>query len=114
MTNIKSSKPAGVDKLSGRFFKNGTNILVKPISAVTNYRPISLLPSILKIIERVILTKQMRYYQMKIYNYQSGFQGDHSKNLCLSFLTNKVLKGFDEGLFTRMILVDLHRRHLTL
>ena len=68
-----------------------------------------MLPSILKIIERVILTKQMRYYQMKIYNYQSGFQGDHSKNLCLSFLTNKVLKGFDEGLFTRMILVDLQK-----
>ena len=46
---------------------------------------------------------------MKIYNYQSHFRGNHSKNLCLSFLTNKVLKGFDEGLFTRMILVDLQK-----
>ena len=26
MTNIKSSKAAGVDKLSGRFLKDGTNI----------------------------------------------------------------------------------------
>ena len=85
MTNIESSKAAGVDKLSGRFLKDGANILAKPISALCNlsisqgvfpsackvaklkpifkkgkktdtsdYRPISLLPSILKIIERVI------------------------------------------------------------
>ena len=36
MTNIESSKSAGVDKLTGRFLKDGTNILVKPISAVLN------------------------------------------------------------------------------
>ena len=36
MTNIESSKSAGVDKLTGRFLKDGTNILVKHISAVLN------------------------------------------------------------------------------
>ena len=85
MTNIESSKAAGVDKLSGRFLKDGANILAKPISALcnlsisegvfpnackvaklkpifkkgtepdpSNNRPISLLPSISKIVERVI------------------------------------------------------------
>ena len=85
MTNIESSKAAGVDKLSGRFLKDGANILAKPISALcnlsisqgvfpsackvaklklifkngkktdsSNYRRISLLPSISKITERVI------------------------------------------------------------
>ena len=33
-----------------------------------------------------------------LYNYQSGFQGNHSTSLCLSFLTDNVLKGFDEGI----------------
>ena len=33
MINIKSSKAAGVDELSGKFLKDGTNTLVKPISA---------------------------------------------------------------------------------
>ena len=36
MTNIESSKSAGVDKLTGRFLKDDTNILVKHISAVLN------------------------------------------------------------------------------
>ena len=32
---------------------------------------------------------------------------NHSTNLCLSFLTYKILKSFDEGLLTEMILIDL-------
>ena len=36
MTNIESSKAAGVDKLSGRFLNDGANILSKPISALCN------------------------------------------------------------------------------
>ena len=34
MQGIKRCKAAGVDKLSGRFFKDGTNISVKPVSAL--------------------------------------------------------------------------------
>ena len=36
MANIESSKAAGIDKLPGRFFKDGANILAKPISALCN------------------------------------------------------------------------------
>ena len=36
MTNIGSSKAAGVDKLSCRCLQNGTNIILKPISALCN------------------------------------------------------------------------------
>ena len=36
MTNIESSKGAGVDKLFGRFLKDGANILAKPISELCN------------------------------------------------------------------------------
>ena len=77
----------------------------------SNYRPISLLPSLPKIIERVIhdQTNSSLSKEDILYNYQSGFQGNHSRNLCLSFFTDKVLKGFDESLLTGMILTDLQK-----
>ena len=142
MTNIESSKAAAVDKLSGRFLKDGANILAKTISALcnlsisqgvfpsackvaklkpifkmgkktdpSNYRPISLLPSISKIIERVIHDQKNAFLSDEdiLYTYQSGFRGNHSTNLCLSFLTDKILKAIDEGLSTGMILIDLQK-----
>ena len=123
MTNIESSKPAGVDKLFGRFSKTRSALCnlsisqgvfpsackvekLKPIfkkgkkTDPSNCRPISLLPSISKIIERVIHDQTNAFLSDEdiLYNYQSGFRGNHSTNLCLSFLTDKILKGFDEGL----------------
>ena len=41
--------------------------------------------------------------------YQSGFRTKHSTNLCLSYLNDKILKGFDNDLFTGMILIDLQK-----
>ena len=70
-----------------------------------------MLPSISKIIERVIhyQTNAFLSDEDRLYNYQSGFQGNHSTNLCLSFLADKMLKGFDKGLLTGMILIDLQK-----
>ena len=70
-----------------------------------------MLTSILKIIERVI-HDQINAFLLDediLYNYQSSFRGNHSTNLCLPFLTDKILKGFDEGLLTGMILIDLQK-----
>ena len=44
-----------------------------------------------------------------LYNYQSGFRANLSTNHCLSFLTDNILEGFNEGLLTGMILIDLQR-----
>ena len=44
-----------------------------------------------------------------LYKYQSGFRTKHSTDLCLSYLNDKILKGFDNGLFTVMILIDLQK-----
>ena len=137
MENIEISKASGIDKLPGRFLKDSAKILSKPISEIcnlsifhgiflaklkpifkkskkvdpSNYRPILLLPLISKIIEKVVHNQTNEFLSAnKIsYNYQSGFITNHSTNLCLSFLTDKILKGFDEGLLTGMILIDLQK-----
>ena len=44
-----------------------------------------------------------------LYKYQSGLRTKHSPDLCLSYLNDKILKGFDNGLFTVMILIDLKK-----
>ena len=44
-----------------------------------------------------------------LYKYQSGFRKNHSTNTCLSHLSNKILQGFDEGMVTGMILIDLQK-----
>ena len=36
MQDIKSFKAAGIDKLSGKFLKDGTDILAKRVSALCN------------------------------------------------------------------------------
>ena len=76
-----------------------------------NFRPISLLPLISKVIERIVYDQVDNFLLQNniLYNYQSGFRKNHSTNLCLSFLNDKILKGFDEGLFTGMILIDLQK-----
>ena len=44
-----------------------------------------------------------------LYNFQSGFRPNHSKSLCLAYLADKILKGFDEGFLTGMILIDFQK-----
>ena len=44
-----------------------------------------------------------------LYKYQSGFRKHHSTDTCLSYLTDKVKIGFEEGLLTGMVLIDLQK-----
>ena len=103
LTNIQSCKAVGVDRFSGRFLKDGANILVKPISALCNLsisqgvfpnacKVAKLKPIIKKeketdhpttgqsycfhqfqMTKQTNTTKQMSFYWVKIYYYQSGF-----------------------------------------
>ena len=74
-----------------------------------NFRPISLLPLISKVIEKIVYDQVDNFLLQNniLYNYQSGFNKNHSTDLCFSFLNDKILKGFDKGLFTGVILTDL-------
>ena len=140
ITNILNA--AGIDNLSGRFLKDGSRVLSKPISELcnlsiklgsfpdsckiaklkpifkkgsktnpSNYRPISLLPLISKIIGKLTHEQTSSFLSNNeiLYNYQSGFQKNHSTDSCLTVLHDKIMKGFDKGLMTGMILIHLQK-----
>ena len=78
---------------------------------LSNYRPISLLPFLSKVFERVVLNQAEEFLALNkvLYDFQSCFGKNHSTDTCLSFLNDKMLKGFDDGLVTGMILIDLQK-----
>jgi retron-type reverse transcriptase len=76
-----------------------------------NYRPISLLPLVSKIFEKIVHDQTQKYLKDNqiLYKYQSGFRSGHSTDTCLAYLNNFILRGFDQGLVTGMILIDLQK-----
>ena len=42
-------------------------------------------------------------------NFNQDFERNHSSDFFLSCLTDKISNGFDSGLLTGMILIDLHK-----
>ena len=68
-------------------------------------------PIVSKIIQKVIHDQTMNYLTENsiLYIHQSGFQKNHSTDTSLVYLTDKILTGFDSGLLTGMILIDLQK-----
>ena len=86
-------------------FKKGSTTLPK------NYRPISLLPIISKIIERVIHDQTQTFLNENkiLLKFQLGFRQNYSTDSCLSYLSHKITTGFESGLHTGIKLIDLQK-----
>ena len=74
-----------------------------------NFRPISILLILSKIIEKVIHSQTMNCLTENniLYSYQSGFCKNHLTDTSFAHLMDRILKGFDSGLLNGMILIDL-------
>ena len=82
-----------------------------PKSDPSNYRPISVLPVLSKIIEKHI-TKHIFAYLSKydiLHKSQSGFRKNHSCNTALISLLDEWLKNIDKGEITGAIFFDLRK-----
>ena len=62
-------------------------------------------------LERIVheQTKEFLDKHKIFYKFQSGFRKNHSTDFCLSYLTDKISKGFDSGLLTEIILIELQK-----
>ena len=102
LKNTNVSETAGLDRFSyhlnlsitsGKFLDSYKIVKLKPIykkgslTEASNYRPISLLPLISKVIEKVIHDQTSAFLNSRhfLYNYQSGFRKNHSTDFCLLF-----------------------------
>ena len=104
ITSGKSPDSCKIAKLKP-IYKKGS------LTEGSNYWPLALLPLISKVMEKVIHDQTSAFLNSRnlLYSYQSGFRKNHSTDYCLSFLNDKILKGFDKGLITGMILIDLQK-----
>ena len=87
-----------------------------PKTDPANYRPISVLPVFVKILERAVHNMVYSYLQENklLSVYQSGFRPLHSISTCLIDVTNKLLHNMDKGLLTGSVFIDLSKSFDTL
>ena len=76
-----------------------------------NYRPVSLLLLVSKVIEKVIHNQTEIFLNKNKVSYkcQSGVRKSFSTNSCLTLLTDKTNKCFESGKYTGLILIDLQK-----
>ena len=78
---------------------------------VSNYRPISILTSTSKIMEKII-HEQVESYLVKnniLFEFQSGFRHKYSTNTCLIHLTDYIKHELSLGRYVGMVLIDLRK-----
>ena len=76
-----------------------------------NYRPISVLPVLSRLFEKLIYDQLYQYLERGgfLTSDQSGFRALHSSTTCLLKCTDDWYSGMDEGLFTGLISIDLKK-----
>ena len=76
-----------------------------------NYRPISVLPTISKVLERVVHTQLYDFLAKEklLSPYQCGFRKGHSTELAVLSFTDSIRRSMDQGLLTGAVFIDLRK-----
>ena len=76
-----------------------------------NYRPVSILSTVSKILERAVHIQLEIYLKENdlFYKFQSGFRTSFSTDTCLTYLTDYIRHVMDNGLYTGMVMIDLQK-----
>ena len=79
------------------------------VMEVSNYRPVSVLPSISKIFEKAVVSQLNDYFDGIFSDFLSGFRSRHSCETVLLRLTENIRKSLDEGKVVCVLVTDLSR-----
>ena len=75
----------------------------------TNYRPISILPNLSKVYERLMYNQIFPYFYSVFSKFQYGFRKSFNAQHCLLAIVEKWRKTLDEGGATGTVLTDLSK-----
>ena len=80
-------------------------------SEVSNYRPVSILPQLSKIIEKLFEIRLRRYIDEKgfLFKGQYGFRKNHSTNLALNEMVNMIVDALDNKMYSIGVFIDLKK-----
>ncbi|PFX13880.1 putative RNA-directed DNA polymerase from transposon X-element [Stylophora pistillata] len=86
-------------------FKNGKR------NEESNYRPISVLPLVSKIMERAIQVQLVNFLEANevLSVYQSGFRKGHSTETAVTYPTDQILEHVDKQQMTGSVFIDLKK-----
>ena len=86
-------------------FKSGNKQLVN------NYRPISLLPCLSKVFEKLIKTRFLKFFDKQhiLYNHQYGFRKNHSVVHALLDVTSDCYDSIQEKKYSALLLMDFRK-----
>ena len=86
-------------------FKKGDNM------EFTNYRPISVLPVVSKVFDKIIYSRLHTFIENPniLYQHQYGFRKKYSIDMALTHLTNKLSTSIDNNETTMAIFIDLSK-----
>ena len=100
---------------TGSFPSNLKNADITPLFKKTdrllksNYRPVSILPTLSKIYEKILYQQIYKYFNNIFSKYLSGFGKGHSTQHCLLFMLENLKKYLDKGICTGILLTDLSK-----
>ena len=77
----------------------------------SNYRPVSVLPVISKVLERAMYNRLIKYLNDNkiLYSFQFGFRKNHSAVMALIILVDKISKALEDGEFAIGLFLDFSK-----
>ncbi len=142
LSQLNVSKSTGLDGISARFLKDGSDILKVPVEHIVNlsivnntvpndlktarvsplykknsklevgnYRPVSVLSTVSKILEKAVYLQLERYLldNKLVYQLQSGFRQNYSTNTCLIYLTDYIKSQIATGNYVGLVALDVQK-----
>ena len=81
------------------------------VNEVNNYRPVSVLPQMSKILEKLFELRLRKYINKCdfLFKGQYGFRTNHSTNLALNEMVNMIVNAIDNKMFSIGVFIDLKK-----